>query len=352
MTGKRDGYFQPRLEDEGLDGVLVLLAILLFDALLGISAALSLGIGDTLSAIAYTGIAAAVFLGLVVQMVFGLTRPLRFFYGLTGMCAFLYLVVRGGQDASGLFGALGLVFGFVAVLGWRMAASFLGTLAVALTIVFYRDLYLFNGPGFPLIVETRFYLAFVGLSLLALGYGYAVDTRIRSLQSHSLEMSALAFKDEMTNLPNRRSTEEFLAQRWQEYQRSGNDFAVLLCNIDDLKALNDQYGAGFGDGVILRIANALGQGLRSQDIIARWGGDEFLIILPGQTYQTALKVAERVRSRVERIELVMKGQPVRVTISIGVAAVENAMGVEDMLGIAEAGLYQAKKRGKNRVLLG
>lgn len=339
-------------KDEDLVGSLVFFSMLLYDALLGIFAAIAYTFGDIRSAIVLALTGLLVFVGLTLQMLVGLSTYLRGFYGLSGTVVFFYVVANGGEDSSALFGAIGLTFGFVVVLGWRMAIWFLVVMALAVAVIFYGELYFPFGIPFSLVVELKFFVAFVGLGLLALGYGYVIETRLEGLQVHSERMSVLAYRDGMTNLPNRRSTEDFLNQRWEEYKRQGNIFAILLLNIDNFRELNNRYGRGFGDGVILRIAGTLFHGLRSQDVVSRWDGDEFLVILPGQNAQGALKVGERLRRRVEGIELVMHGRPVTVTVSVGAAAVDHSLGAEDLVSMAESGLFQAKHTGRNRVMLG
>src|SRR5690606_3587323 len=112
-----------------------------------------------------------------------------------------------------------------------------------------------------------------------------------------------AYRDLLTDIPNRKAVEDLLEHRWDEYRRSGHRFSILICNIDDFRKINEQFGHNFGDGVLVRTALVLATGLRGQDVIARWGGDEFFVLLPGQTHETAEKVAQRLRSRVEEIQL-------------------------------------------------
>lgn len=339
-------------EIESLQARFVFFAILLFAALLGIFAAIAFSFHDIPSATVLAIVGLMTFVGLTTQMIAGLSRYVRLYYGLCGALVFLFVVARGGQDGSGLYGALGMTLGFVVILGWRQALVFLSVLIAAVALVFVEDAYLSFATPLPVIVELKFFVALLGIALLALGYGYLTEIRVANLRHFGEKMAALAFEDAMTELPNRRSTENMLEQRWEEHKRSGNPFAVCLCNIDNFKEINSKFGRGFGDGVILRIANVLTNGLRAQDIIARWGEDDFFVILPGQSCQFALLVAERIRSRVENIDLVMHGEPVKVAVSIGVASTENALGATDLIALAEAGLYQAKNMGKNRVVVG
>lgn len=331
---------------------LVFFTTVLFSALSGIFSALAFTFDDmqTATVLAFTGL--LVFMGVICQMLAGLKPWLRLYYGFCGLGAFFFLILRGGIEHMGLFGALAITPGFVLVLGWRTGGVFLGLMLVATGIIFINDIYLSEKSAFPLLAELKFFVSFAGLALMSVGYGYSAETTFAQLIETNRKVSSLAYKDPLTGLPNRRAIEDLLGQRWEEYRRSGNTFAVLLCNIDNFKHINDQYGRDFGDGVLVRLANVLIRGVRSQDVVSRWGGDEFLIMLPGQTHFTGQRVAERIRRRVEDIELVMLGQPVPVTLSIGVAAVENALDARDIVSVADSGLYQAKNTGKNRVVMG
>lgn len=331
---------------------LVFLAMVLCTLVIAIFAAIAFSFGDTQAATILAGTAILVMLGLIVQMLLGLNQLLRLYYGLCGAGLFLYVVLRGGQDISDLAGVLAMVPGFVVVLGWRLAAVFLGTLLAATATVFVSDSYMVPADALSLLVELKFFVAFAGLALFSLGVGHAVDTSQRELLADYQRVSMLAYKDAMTGLANRRASEDLLVYRWEEFKRGGPGFAVLLCNIDDFKKFNQLFGRDFGDGVIIRIANVLVHSLRNQDVISRWGGDEFLVLLPGASQKTALQVAERIRRRVDGVELSMGGERVPVSVSIGVAAVDLVLGPSDLLNIANAGVFQAKQLGKNRVVPG
>lgn len=330
----------------------IFFTMVLFSALNGVFSALAFTFDDiqTATILAFSGL--LLFLGVTAQMLAGLQPWLRLYYGICGLGIFLFLILRGGIEHMGLFGALAMAPGFVLVLGWRIGGAFLGSMLVLTGIVFVNDLYLSSSDAFPLLAELKFFISLAGLALISVGYGYSAETTFAQLVETNRRVSSLAYKDPLTDLPNRRAIEDLLAQRWEEFRRSGNTFAVLLCNIDNFKHINDQYGRDFGDGVLVRIASVLVRGVRSQDVVSRWGGDEFLVMLPGQTHFTGQRVAERIRRRVEEIQLVMLGEPVPVTLSIGVAAVEHALDARDIVSVADNGLYQAKNTGRNRVVMG
>jgi len=328
----------------------VFFAMLLFAALSCLFSAVAFIFDDLPAATLLSFVGLLAFVGVIVQMLAGLNLWIRLFYGLCGLGIFIFIVLRGGHDNMALYGCLAMTPGFVAILGWRVATLFLGFLALFIATVFFADLYVVADQAFPLLLEVKFFISFAGLSLFCLGHGYAWESAFEQLLRTNRQINALAYKDPLTVLPNRRLMEDLLVQRWEEYKRSGHIFAVLLCNIDDFKRLNDLYGRDFCDGVLVRIANVLAKSVRSQDVISRWSGDEFLVILPGQTQGTALKVAERLRRRVEEIQLAIFNKPVVVSISIGVTDVEAALSATDIISVADAGLYQAKHRGKNRVM--
>lgn len=331
---------------------LVLFAMLLFAALIGAYSAVAFNFDDITAAtvLAFAGL--LTFLGVIAQMLFGLTTSVRLFYALCALAIYLFLILRGGAEHMGLFGPMAMVPGFVVVLGWRWGGVFLGLMNLITLVIFAGDFYFHPGDAFPQLMEVKFLVSFASLSLFSIACGYSWERSYRKLRADNLRVNNLAYKDALTDLPNRRAIEDLLVQRWEEYKRNGHDFAILRANIDNFRHINSLYGRDFGDGVLVRVANVLVRGLRSQDVISRWGGDDFLIFLPGQTQDTALRVAERIRRRVEDIELAMLREKIPVSISVGVAAVATALGPVDMVSVAEAGLFQAKNLGKNRVMLG
>src|SRR5262245_15832766 len=162
----------------------------------------------------------------------------------------------------------------------------------------------------------------------------------------------LSLIDDATGLPNRRSLFGRLGAEWQRAQRTGAPLAFVVVEIDDMKQHNDRYGHLHGDAVLLAVAQALRSGVRRGDVVGRWGGDEFGIILPRAGAVEALVVAERVRSLVAQMHLeVGAGQYAAATISGGIA-VSTICGptLRELVHQADQAMYAAKARGKNQVL--
>jgi diguanylate cyclase (GGDEF)-like protein len=156
--------------------------------------------------------------------------------------------------------------------------------------------------------------------------------------------------DGLTGLANRRHCEDQLATELARVERFGGSLAVVLADLDDFKQVNDRFGHGTGDIVLREFARTLEAGVRDVDLAGRWGGEEFVLLLPGTDLAGAARVANRIRgTRAERVVLSPEGEPIRVTASFGVAAFPDVRTAEALLSAADSALYQAKRAGKNRV---
>ena len=162
-------------------------------------------------------------------------------------------------------------------------------------------------------------------------------------------MRALADMDALTGLANRRAFERQLAAEWARWERYQRSFALVMFDIDHFKSINDKFGHDGGDEVLETVAALLGKTLRNIDFAARFGGEEFAVILPETSAQNAFEIAERLRARMEALDVMHRGQPVRVTVSGGVTAAEDHMTAADMVRAADQLLYRAKSEGRNRI---
>ncbi|TML44909.1 MAG: diguanylate cyclase [Actinobacteria bacterium] len=158
-----------------------------------------------------------------------------------------------------------------------------------------------------------------------------------------------ARSDGLTGLANRRHCEERLVAEISRSERYETPLAVILCDIDEFKAANDSHGHAFGDLVLQRFADVLRGTLRDIDLSSRWGGEEFLIVLPGTTLEGAVEAAERIRTALAELELVAGAVTTVMTASFGIAKLAEGMDAFDLVRAADEALYEAKSRGKNCV---
>ena len=162
-----------------------------------------------------------------------------------------------------------------------------------------------------------------------------------------------ALVDGLTGLANRRHADEALVSELARAERLGGPVGLILADVDDFKSVNDRYGHPSGDIVLRDLADALRESVREIDTAARWGGEEFAIILPGTDLEGAAQVAERIRATLaEREILSVDGVPLRVTASFGVAASTPMTTAKDLVEAADGSLYRAKNAGKDRVYAG
>ncbi|MCW4386804.1 diguanylate cyclase [Salinibacterium sp. SYSU T00001] len=160
------------------------------------------------------------------------------------------------------------------------------------------------------------------------------------------EERARANRDPLTGLLNRRGGEAMLDAARAEAQARGGTFSVVMGDIDRFKSVNDRYGHPVGDAVLQAVASALEQNVRAESSVVRWGGEEFLVVLPAMALDTAVPLAERLRALVAEAETEPAGA---VTISLGVAEWFPGEGLASVVSRADKALYSSKTHGRDRV---
>lgn len=160
---------------------------------------------------------------------------------------------------------------------------------------------------------------------------------------------AAAMTDPLTGLPNRRAMERQLAAHVARVGRGSSPFAILSCDVDWFKSVNDAYGHEIGDQLLRLAAETLQASVRTGDMVCRWGGEEFLILLADTDLEGGRIAAEKLRHAFEKLVLPVNGEGVSRTISIGVAVCRDCLDVDEVVRQADEALYAAKNQGRNRV---
>ncbi len=201
----------------------------------------------------------------------------------------------------------------------------------------------------PVVVLSLHYFNAIGvmaiLTFLAALYSHVIDETQGALRE-------VASSDSLTGLRYRRAMEDLIHYAERRIQRAPGSLSFIMCDLDRFKSINDAFGHATGDTVLQVVAKTLAGCLRSANALARWGGEEFLIMLADTDQAGALSVAERIRLKVAQQTVNSAGgASVQVTMSVGVATVRAQETAERAIARADAALYRAKGEGGNRVIL-
>ncbi|WP_372929885.1 sensor domain-containing diguanylate cyclase [Shewanella putrefaciens] len=172
-----------------------------------------------------------------------------------------------------------------------------------------------------------------------------------TLGRYQRKLEMMASTDKLTGAANRQVFEEYFRQALDKAKLTQSPISILLLDIDHFKKVNDSYGHGMGDLVLKTMANMLRGLLQPQDILCRWGGEEFLILLPEMDLSRAAEFAEQIRDLISLREIKVNGLHISITASIGVAEHQAQELAEDLIKRADLALYQAKAAGRNQVVL-
>ena len=182
-----------------------------------------------------------------------------------------------------------------------------------------------------------------------------VHLKMKTLQDQLKQANelllAISHTDHLTGLHNRRYLEDALGREFHRAQRKWSNLALLIMDIDHFKVINDTYGHQQGDSVLYKVASIFHRELRDYDIAARFGGEEFIAVIPEASLSEAVMVAERIRKSVEKVTFDGEIAHVKITVSLGVAVFpsESVESASALIGEADKALYRAKANGRNRV---
>ena len=163
------------------------------------------------------------------------------------------------------------------------------------------------------------------------------------------EIKTLSIHDGLTGVFNHAHAMREMEDEMQRAVRYNAPFSLIMLDVDDFKKVNDTYGHLAGDYVLKTMAQLMGKSLRTIDLVGRYGGEEFIVILPGTDTEKAFVAAERMRGAIEQERFAFESKNIQLTASIGVATYSDGMGVQDMIKRADDNLLKAKARGKNRI---
>lgn len=189
------------------------------------------------------------------------------------------------------------------------------------------------------------------LAYFTFAYHHAANQSEARLRESSDKWQHLASRDMLTGIYNRRAMSEVLDDEVSRVNRGDRPFSLALVDIDHFKNINDTYGHQTGDDVIRNIAQRMASFFRHHDLVARWGGEEFLILFPETGAHQAANALDKLRKQINASPVLSEGREISVAVTIGLAQFEPQQGLDKTIQFADEALYHGKQRGRNRVIL-
>jgi diguanylate cyclase (GGDEF)-like protein/PAS domain S-box-containing protein len=211
------------------------------------------------------------------------------------------------------------------------------------------NIYLRHKDGFRVPINARTYPILENDVILGSIEIFTDSTEKLQILENLENYKAIAFKDQLTSLPNRAFLNNFLKIKEQESKALNYSIGIIMIDIDHFKNVNDTFGHLGGDVVLTNISNTLLGGIRTSDVIGRWGGEEFIGIFPGMNEAGIMKVSEKLRILIKETKSFYENSSIEVTVSIG-ATLCNCEDIETCIKRADINLYKAKNSGRDRVI--
>jgi len=262
----------------------------------------------------------------------------------------LYLVYSGGVSNTGplwIYIVPPVAFFFS---GLRKGITGIAVFVIILTVMLFYPHETLLQTTYTLEFKLRLMLSFLTVTLLFGFYEYSRQQSYNRIEDLSHKYEQQAMHDALTNLPNRRGMRVYLNHEYNRLMRSKEPLSLLICDIDYFKQVNDKYFHDGGDFVLQSLSKFFIEKIRQQDIVARWGGEEFLFLLPNTSLKDAVVLAEKIRQQVEDHIIHYKHNDIKITISMGVNEVTPNVNIEQAINIADHSLYAAKKEGRNQTV--
>lgn len=259
-----------------------------------------------------------------------------------------YLIHTGGVANTGplwifMVAPVSLFFDGL-VKGIRDIAFFV----LVITIMLFTPDNMLLATSYTMEFKTRLLYSFLTVSFLSAFYEYSRQQSFQFMQHMTDKYEQLAKLDPLTKLSNRRDAMDKINYELRAVDRNNSSIALILCDIDHFKKINDIYGHEIGDNVLITLSEAFNETLRKQDTVCRWGGEEFLFILPKTTALQAQIVANKLRDKVNDLTMQHDNNTFRVTVSMGVSEMnKHQKDITAVMNEADKHLYQAKAAGRD-----
>lgn len=261
----------------------------------------------------------------------------------------IYLVYSGGKDNTGplwifMVSPVALFFG-----GLKK-----GLLSISIFVIIISVIMFFPGEqllatSYTYEFKTRLLYSFLTITFLSAFYEHSRQQSFDFMQEMSNKYEQMAKLDHLTQLSNRRDAMDKLDYEMRRVERNCTPLAIILCDVDHFKQVNDNFGHDAGDKTLVLLARLFQETLRKQDIVARWGGEEFLFVLPQTTSYQAQTVANKIRDKIKSTAIEYEGALFEITVSMGISEITTKKSdIENAIAKADEYLYKAKANGRDQ----
>lgn len=259
----------------------------------------------------------------------------------------LYLFHTGGTDNTGA-----LWYFLYPALVIFLLDTYVGLIAAIVLLLVSYLIIQFEVLGFDSGRYTATFLqrhaaVYAAITVISCLFAHFRTVAEKNLELINAKLNIISTTDALTGLFNRRKMEELLDRELSRFGRSHKPFSVLMLDIDYFKKINDTYGHHNGDLVLETFASICARTIRKVDSVCRWGGEEFLVLLPETQLKDAVVIAERLRREITSTDYNLDGTTLKVSASLGLAQYRKEITVDDCIRVADQCLYQAKENGRN-----
>lgn len=260
---------------------------------------------------------------------------------------YLFLLATGGENNTGLFWCYVYPLVIFSIIGPQHGKWLVSLIIAVSALILYFPEWVWATHQYSPDIKHRFIGSIGFLSFVAY---YMERSRLLAQQENDIaraNLAQLARSDELTGTFNRRGIEAKVREELNRVARDRSEMSLVLCDADFFKRINDQHGHDVGDRALQHIARLLGDTVRVTDMVGRWGGEEFLIMLPNTSLTKGYQLIERVREKVASEPLVLEDQTLHMTISCGICSTRFFSEFGDLIKAADISLYEAKAQGRN-----
>jgi len=259
-----------------------------------------------------------------------------------------YLLHTGGANNTGplwIFLTAPVTF---FICGLRVGIFNLLLFIIIASAIFFIPIEAFPITYYPIDFKLRLLSSFITVSALSALYEYVRESSYRAMQDMSDKFEKLSKIDPLTQLSNRRDATLVIEYEQRRLLRNKTELSIIIADVDNFKRINDEYGHNIGDVVLIELAKIFKSCVRTQDTVARWGGEEFLFILPYTSSIQAGITAKKIHKAIKDKYPLSNEHTFDVTVSMGISTMADEKNIQTAISEADRNLYKAKNSGKNK----